>query len=240
MFCRLYQRRRCAPDHSWRIQGHVGPGVGKLGRGPGLRTPDLPQDFGAAWNLPGPVSEFDGCFPLSMNRRKTSNIQHPTSNIQCPLVGLFALDVGCWMFDVGCWMCSSGSGVQCANSWFRGILTPAFCLGEREDHRRCCDKPERPGMSRDGRGGTLSLRQRAGVRGTELALLPRDEDVWACIFHTQKRCVRARGTVSAFQAECEECRLGLASGPALERVRLATGSTSYRCGRVGEVAHPGN
>src|SRR6266576_716235 len=44
-----------------------------------------------------------------MNRRKTSNTQHPTSNNQWfpigPLVGGWVLDVGCWMFDVpkGSW-----------------------------------------------------------------------------------------------------------------------------------------
>src|SRR5437762_4039932 len=44
-----------------------------------------------------------------MNRRKTSNTQHPTSNNQWfpigPLIGGWVLDVGCWMFDVpkGSW-----------------------------------------------------------------------------------------------------------------------------------------
>src|SRR5947207_11661299 len=44
-----------------------------------------------------------------MNRRKTSNTQHPTSNNQWfpigPLIGGWVLDVGCWMFGVpkGSW-----------------------------------------------------------------------------------------------------------------------------------------
>src|SRR6266487_3637279 len=44
-----------------------------------------------------------------MNRRKTSNTQHPTSNNQWfpigPLIGGWVLDVGCWMLDVpkGSW-----------------------------------------------------------------------------------------------------------------------------------------
>src|SRR5438034_6320833 len=36
-----------------------------------------------------------------MNRRKTSNTQHPISNNQwfpMPLIGGWVLDVGCWMF----------------------------------------------------------------------------------------------------------------------------------------------
>src|SRR5436189_285747 len=41
-----------------------------------------------------------------MNRRKTSNTQHPTSNNQWfpigPLIGGWVLDVGCWMLDVRC------------------------------------------------------------------------------------------------------------------------------------------
>ncbi len=44
-------------------------------------------------------------------------------------------------------------------------ITPALSLGEREDHPPCGDKSERPAISRDGRGGTLSPRERAGVRG---------------------------------------------------------------------------
>src|SRR5205809_399027 len=39
-----------------------------------------------------------------LNRRKTSNTQHPTSNNQWfpigPLIAGWVLDVGCWMFDV--------------------------------------------------------------------------------------------------------------------------------------------
>src|SRR5438046_4923691 len=42
----------------------------------------------------------------SLNRRKTSNTQHPTSNNQWfpigPLIGGWVLDVRCWMFDVRC------------------------------------------------------------------------------------------------------------------------------------------
>ena len=52
-------------------------------------------------------------------------------------------------------------------------LTPALSLEERENHLPRCDKSRRAGLSGDGRRGTLSPRERAGVRGKETPKLER-------------------------------------------------------------------
>src|ERR1035441_10475296 len=44
-------------------------------------------------------------------------------------------------------------------------LTPALSLGERENHPPRCDKSQRQNVPSDGHRGTLSLGERAGVRG---------------------------------------------------------------------------
>ena len=49
-------------------------------------------------------------------------------------------------------------------------LTPTLCLGERENPRLGCDISRRSGIIRDGRQGTLSLRERVGVRGNRACL----------------------------------------------------------------------
>ena len=46
-------------------------------------------------------------------------------------------------------------------------LTPALSLGEREDHSPTRDKSRRAHISSGGRRGTLSPRERAGVRGNK-------------------------------------------------------------------------
>ena len=58
-------------------------------------------------------------FPLSMN---PGNIQQPTSNAQHPMTAQRAATGGS-MLDVGCSMFSTlGSGLQCANRLFRGVV----------------------------------------------------------------------------------------------------------------------
>src|SRR5437773_7414007 len=63
-----------------------------------------------------------------MNRRKTSNTQHPTSNNQWfpigPLIGGWMLDVGCWMFSVpkGSWG-GPRRGVN-QSCWGKGASSP--------------------------------------------------------------------------------------------------------------------
>src|SRR5881396_2590675 len=56
-----------------------------------------------------------------VNRRKTSNTQHPTSNNQWfpigPLIGGWLLDVGCWMLGVGCWMLGVGCWMLNVGCW---------------------------------------------------------------------------------------------------------------------------
>jgi hypothetical protein len=52
-------------------------------------------------------------------------------------------------------------------------LTPALSLGERENHLPRCDKSRPADLSSDGRRGTLSLGERAGVRGKETPKLER-------------------------------------------------------------------
>src|SRR5438034_10714249 len=66
-----------------------------------------------------------------MNRRKTSNTQHPTSNNQWfpigPLIGGWVLDVGCWRLDVRCSQgfmgrVSEGRGIA---FWLLEFIAPA-------------------------------------------------------------------------------------------------------------------
>jgi len=61
-------------------------------------------------------------------------------------------------------------------------LTPALSLGERENHLPRCGKATRAGIPSDGRRGTLSRRERAGVRGNR-----------AHAVSTARGCLRLRG-----------------------------------------------
>src|SRR5437773_11978726 len=84
-----------------------------------------------------------------MNRRKTSNIQHPTSNNQWfpigPLIGGWVLDVGCWMFDVpkGSW----GEPERGPSEPTR-LLPPGPLLPRREER-------ESDGLAKPSRGTKL-------------------------------------------------------------------------------------
>ena len=57
-------------------------------------------------------------------------------------------------------------------------LTPALSLGEREKHPPHSDKSQRSGVPSDGQRGTLSPRERAGVRGN-----------WAHVVSTASGCL---------------------------------------------------
>jgi len=53
----------------------------------------------------------------------------------------------------------------------QGLCTPALSLGESGNHPPRHDKSRRPGTPSDGRRGTLSAGERAGVRGNWIHLV---------------------------------------------------------------------
>jgi hypothetical protein len=96
-----------------------------------------------------PKRNFSRFEPVNRERR-TSNIQHPTSNIQGS-ASVQSLDVGRSMLDVGCF----------PGSW-----------GGRSLGSRLAKLTRQVGWT-GGVGGSLSLRERAGVKGNRASLDPR-------------------------------------------------------------------
>ena len=92
---------------------------------PGVwRIPTSPSPSGREF----PKSEASRVEPL--NRRKTSNIQHPTSNTQRLPFGQ-RLDVGRWMLDVGCSLGSWGGRIA-------SRLATSPCAAKSQSRGRWC------------------------------------------------------------------------------------------------------